>query len=99
MHANPFSIFIGIGVLMNVCRRSIALPRGRRLAFFIKSFWLSDGLRAGLTKFSRCLIAGCTKLFCHLTHPSGEFGQLLRSKQERNDDEDYNHVRPAKLRY
>ncbi len=37
MHANPFSILIGIGigVLVNVCRRSIALPRGRRLAFFI----------------------------------------------------------------
>jgi hypothetical protein len=35
MQANPFSILIGIGVLVNVCRRSIALPRGRRLAFFI----------------------------------------------------------------
>src|SRR4029077_6953956 len=58
---------------------------------------MSNGFGAGLTKFSRCLIAGCTELFCHLTHPSGEFGQLFRSEQEQNDDEDYNHGRPRKI--
>jgi hypothetical protein len=35
MHANPFSIRIGIGDLLNVGRRPIALPRGWRLDFFI----------------------------------------------------------------
>jgi hypothetical protein len=34
MHANPFSIRIGIGDLLNG-RRPIALPRGWRLDFFI----------------------------------------------------------------
>jgi hypothetical protein len=33
--ANPFSVTIGIGILLNVGRRLTASPRERRIAFFI----------------------------------------------------------------
>src|SRR5437762_2046454 len=51
----------------------------------------------GLTQLLLYLISSGAELLYRSTHPSSEFGQLLRAEQKQHDEEDYHHVRPHQI--
>jgi len=52
---------------------------------------------AGLSKSFLNLISRCAELLYRSTHPSGEFGQLLRAEEKEHDKEDCHHVRAHQI--
>jgi hypothetical protein len=57
--------------------------------FCIQQFYLCYSAGAGLMKPFLYLISSCAELFYRSTHPSGKLRQLLCTKQEQHDEQDY----------
>ena len=87
------------GQCANVAMTAVpGLRSGSLLAFCIQQLCLCYFAGAGLSNPFLDLISGCAELLYRSAHPSGEFGQLLRSEQEEYNEKDYHHVRPGKIK-